>query len=64
MTRFGKQEQANLFHVCPGRDVNQIVLVIRHERVSLSEIVKDSEYLFKIPGILEVKFVQPNLCFR
>ena len=53
MAAFGEKEKADLLHVGPGGDVDQIVLSIRIEGITAREFVQSGKHLLKVPGIPE-----------
>ena len=54
VARLGQQEQADLRDVRAGRDVDQVVLAIRIERVAAREVVQRAVDLAEVPRVAEL----------
>ena len=53
VARLAEEEQADLHHVGAGRHVDEVVLLVRSERIRPSEVVQGAVDLLEIPGIAQ-----------
>ena len=55
MPRLGQKEETDLGNVRAGRDVHQIILALRIERVAAREVVQRAEDLIEVPWVADLK---------
>ena len=64
MTRLGQEEEADLGDVRPGRDVDEVVLFLRIERVGARKVMERRVDAFEIPRVLELDHVPDDAGLR